>query len=1234
MAIAVCILTLTALTATLNHVRTVNAIGHRREVTTAPAGATNFSNLPMSFERNDGQVSPEVRYIGRGLGYTTYLTDSEAVLVLAAPSVKTNYPSHGAGMYPDAVAGGTTQVIRISLKGGNSSPGLAGADRLPGEANYFIGSDPHKWKTGVPTFGKVNYEGVYPGVDLSYYGNHGQLEFDFTVAPGADPGLISLSYEGVESIALAGEGGLVLKTVAGELPQAAPVIYQEEEGRKVRVDGEYVLREGRSVGFRVHEYDRSKPLVIDPVIQYSTLLGGTGGEAAFGLAVDSAGNSYVTGTTRSTDFPTVTPAQGATGGGARDVFVTKINPTGSAILYSTYVGGSGDEQGIDIAVNGSGGAYVTGWTTSTNFPLASPFQNFNGGGTDGFLARLGPAGNSLVYSTYAGGSGDDVGTGIALDSSGNIYGIGYTNSPNLQVVNAFQPSKGAGYDAYLVKTNAAGSSIIYSTYLGGNGDDFGNKIAVDGSGNVYGIGDTSSTDLLTTGGFQTFKAGVFDAYIAELSANGSTLLYGTYAGGANDDGGTAIALDSSGNIYVAGFTNSPSLLTINALQFNKRLGYDGFFTKIAASRESFVYSSYLGGDGNERIDDLAVDSAGNLFLTGRTDSTSFPISSPVQGSNAGLNDVFLSVVAASGDSLLYSTYLGGSGDDIGWGVGIDGQSNAYVVGQTLSGNYPVTGSLQPFRGTSDAFVTKVSPPPTPTPTPTPTPPLDPEPATVSFASATGTVLERDGLFGALVVRSGNLNRIDQLAFKASSGTATAGDDFEGVPVFLTFQPGVDRLIVPITILNSSGLEPDETFTIGVIDNHTGAILSPNPTMTVTIIDDDTFPVNFVRFDHNTNFTIPVPESTARFGRTLGSKVELTVRRSGDLSQAASVDYRTIDTDAHSTQDYTYAAGTLRFAPNESTKIITVLINDDFHDEPDSESFGVQLLNAVGMTIDFSAFSVGISITDDDPPGLTTNANDQTPTFVDQHYADFLNRQSDAGGLDFWSQGIDTCGADAACRQVKRIDTSAAFFLSIEFQETGYLVYRMNKAAFGNIPDTPVPVRFQQFMRDAQEIGRGVEVGIGNWQQQLEANKAAFQLAFVRRGGFKTALPEALTPTQYIDTLNANIGGLLTSQQREALITSLTNAGNTAQARADVLRQVADNAAFRAAETNRAFVLMQYFGYLRRDPDAVGFNGQADPNFSGFNFWLQKLNSFNGDFRAAEMVKAFIESIEYRQRFGQ
>jgi hypothetical protein len=390
--------------------------------------------------------------------------------------------------------------------------------------------------------------------------------------------------------------------------------------------------------------------------------------------------------------------------------------------------------------------------------------------------------------------------------------------------------------------------------------------------------------------------------------------------------------------------------------------------------------------------------------------------------------------------------------------------------------------------------------------------------------------------------------------------------------------------------------------------------------TVTVQDDDAFPANAVGF------------ATAAGQVSEGAgKYELTVTRAGDLSRPASVAYRTSDgalpAAATSLKDYSFAAGTLDFAPGESSKTVTVLLTQDFFNEP-VERLRVELSAPFMTTLDAARASFLLSVVDDDPDGMTTNPNDQTAAFVTQHYMDFHNRVPDAGGLQFWSRGIDEeCGADAGCRQRKRVDTSAAFFLSIEFQETGYLVYRMHQAAFGRGGNEP-PVSFEDFMSDTQEVGRGVVVGAPGWAAKLEANKENFARAFVSRIRFRTSLPVQLTPAEFVDALDARAGRVLSAPQREALVISLTM-NNNAEGRAYVLRQVADHATLRARETNRAFVLMQYFGYLRRNP-----NQAPDTNLDGYLFWLGKLNQFGGDWRRAEMVRAFIESLEYRHRFGQ
>jgi glucose/arabinose dehydrogenase len=375
---------------------------------------------------------------------------------------------------------------------------------------------------------------------------------------------------------------------------------------------------------------------------------------------------------------------------------------------------------------------------------------------------------------------------------------------------------------------------------------------------------------------------------------------------------------------------------------------------------------------------------------------------------------------------------------------------------------------------------------------------------------------------------------------------------------------------------------------------------------------------------------PLPTPEIRFGfpsavlsENVGA-VNVPVTRSGDSTVDIYVDYATADSNASSRSDYTAARGTLHFAPGETLKTFDVLVTNDDTDEAD-ETLLVTLSNFVGSRGILETFpSRTVTIQDDDAATSATNPLDRSDFFVRQHYLDFLNREPDADGLNFWVQGIESCGADAGCREVKRIDTSAAFFFSIEFQQTGYLVYLLHKAAFGNVPGTPVPIRLDPFLRDTQEIGRGVVVGMAGWEAKLEVSKRDFVNAFVERAAFAGLYSTGQTPAQFVNALNTNAGLVLTPAEAADLAARLADGRET---RASALRRVAEDADFRAAEFNRAFVLMQYFGYLRRNPDAA-----PDTGFEGYNFWLGKLNESGGDFRKAEMVKAFISSIEYRQRF--
>ena len=734
-----------------------------------------YGKLPLSFEANQGQTGSEVRFLSRGNGYSLFLTSNEAVLSLQSrdgtsrPAVDregaTTTPhledqfgplasARGSGWLfrerrgePEGPAGRGRvpygpnpnrdrkgAVLRMKLVGANPAAQVTGLEQLPGKSNYFIGNDPAKWRTNVPTYAKVRYGNVYSGIDLVYYGNQRQLEYDFVVAPGADPRDIRLAIqsrdrEGAVALRIDGEGDLVLESEGSELRLHQPVIYQEISGARQRIGGNFVVhgtpgqvhgkpgqvQGGRQVGFEVARYDASKPLIIDPVLTYSTYLGGSNGDEGLGIAVDSSGNAYVTGWTSSTNYPTTNAFQAATGG-LQDAFVTKLNAAGSALVYSTYLGGSGGETGFGIAVDSSGNAYVTGQTQSSNFPTANAFQAANGNPgfspADAFVAKLNAAGSALVYSTYLGGSGNDWGAGIAVDASGNAYVTGTTYSTNFPTANAFQAAfGGCGNcgDAFVTKLNAAGSALVYSTYLGGGDFDAGQGIAVDSSGNAYVTGGTSSADFPTANAFQAKFGGYIDAFVTKLNATGSALVYSTYLGGSSRDHGLGIGVDSSGNAYVTGQTDSTNFPTANAFQAAFGGGYrlDAFVTKLNAAGSALVYSTYLGGSGEDSGQGIAVDSSGNAYVTGSTQSTNFPTANAFQAAFGGTRDAFVTKLNTAGSALVYSTYLGGSGNEYGNGIGVDSSGNAYVTGWTQSTNFPTANAFQAaFGGSGDAFVTK------------------------------------------------------------------------------------------------------------------------------------------------------------------------------------------------------------------------------------------------------------------------------------------------------------------------------------------------------------------------------------------------------------------------------------------------------------------------------------------------------------------------------------------------
>ncbi len=500
------------------HMRPVNGESAPRSLLAAkPDSATQtklteaYGRLPLSFEANEGQADPRVKFVSRAGSRTLFLTATEAVLKLAGSAGPAQpdppFPSTSPESERSTTDKSLEAAMRISLVGANPAARVTGLDELSGKSNYFIGNDPSKWRTGVKSYSKVRYLSVYPGIDLIYHSDQLNLEYDFKVAPRANPGSIRLAFEGAERCRIDANGELVLRTSCGDVRQKKPIVYQDVRGARKRILARYVMRGRHQIGFAVSRYDRTKPLVIDPVVIYSTYLGGSGLESATAVAVDPNGNAYITGSTNSTNFPTADPLQPAIGGTpTTDVFVTKINPTGSALVYSTYLGGSFSDSGFGIALDSGGNAYVTGQTSSLNFPTANALQGTLAGEVDAFVAKLNSQGSMLVYSSYLGGAFDDSGRAIAVDSFGAAYITGNTVSPDFPIFNALQSTIGRT-DAFISKFNSAGTNLVYSTYLGGSGNDSAAAIAVDSDGNAYVTGTTMSSDFPTMNALQPNYSG-------------------------------------------------------------------------------------------------------------------------------------------------------------------------------------------------------------------------------------------------------------------------------------------------------------------------------------------------------------------------------------------------------------------------------------------------------------------------------------------------------------------------------------------------------------------------------------------------------------------------------------------------------------------------------------------------------------------------------------------------------
>ena len=610
----------------------------------------------------------------------------------------------------------TSHALKLTFPGSNPDVRIEPFNPLTTTVSYFIGSDPEQWRPAVPVWGGVRYVGLYPGVDLVLDGRDRFWQLE--AAPGAATEEVQIQVAGADAIAF--DGVALQLDVAGEpqdvaLPSASfmyPISELSRQGASLPID----THPGQRPSHGVRPADNPADLL------YGTYLGGSGDEDGWDIAVDETGNAYMTGRTKSGDFPSTPGAFDPSRNGSNDAFVVKLNPAGSALVYATFLGGSQSDEGYAIAVDGIGSVYLTGKTSSLNFPITPDASDpsYNGGDRDAFVVKLNPAGSGLVYSTFLGGSGDDYGYGIAIDEPRSAYVTGATESADFPTTPGAFDTSYRGGDAFVVKLSPSGGRLVYATFLGDSGGDSGTAIAADGTGSAYVTGNTYGTDTsdfpTTPGAFDPSFNGYGDAFVAKLNPTGSELDYATFLGGWGDDGSTAIAVDGTGSAYVAGSTASGNFPTTpGAFDPSFNDFYDGFVAKLDPAGSRLAYATFLGGHSYEHVYDMTVDGAGAAYVTGPTRSGSFPVTPGAFDTSYSccFADAFVARLNAAGSHLDYATFLGGMNDDWGNAIAVDGAGSAYIMGGTKSDSFSFPISPGAFDqgyngGYSDAFVVKLN----------------------------------------------------------------------------------------------------------------------------------------------------------------------------------------------------------------------------------------------------------------------------------------------------------------------------------------------------------------------------------------------------------------------------------------------------------------------------------------------------------------------------------------------
>jgi hypothetical protein len=705
-----------------------------------------YGKLPVTFEPNQGQTSSQVKFLSRGPGYEAFLTTGDIVLSLRATAV---------GSAPSSPEPGAATTVQFTLVGAAKSPTVAGEDLQPGRVNYFFGDDPAEWRTNVPTYGRVRYKNVYPGIDLVYYGSRQQLEYDFEIRPGSDPHRIQFEIQGANQIELDSGGNLVLRLGKREIRFQSPIVYQQSKGQRTPVQGSYVMTDSTHIAFEVAHYDSSKSLVIDPVLVYSTYLGGTGTDQPTGIAVDSTGSVYVVGYTNSVDFPLTTTATLAHN--ANHVFVAKLDPAGANLVYADYIGGDSDDSAAGLVLDSANEVYVTGGTASSNFPVVRAYQPQKAGPYTGFLTRVSADGSALLYSTYLGGSTFDQPTSIAIDSLGQVHVAGYTASQNFPLSNAYQSMAFAnqagmyGYYGFLTKFSVDGSSLVYSTYLAGNsnvaqacGTDQGHApfsdivrnacwpapysevsaLSLDSNGNAYVAGTTNTYNFPVTAGAyltnDTAPANASVGFVSRISSMGN-LDYSTYFYGSsgNSLGIAAIAVDGASSAYIAGSAASDGSFPVTSASICDPGTYGfgcsyAFVTKLDPTEATLLYSTFLGPNNFARPRAIALDHAGNAYVLASTSSGLFQTNDAIEAYTSK-EELLLVKIDSAATTQLLSTYFGGNGNDAPGSIALDAADNIYIAGSTDSNDLPVTqGAFQSrLGGNTNTFAVKIGAAPAP-----------------------------------------------------------------------------------------------------------------------------------------------------------------------------------------------------------------------------------------------------------------------------------------------------------------------------------------------------------------------------------------------------------------------------------------------------------------------------------------------------------------------------------------